>query len=53
MFELSAENAATAIRNVIFHSALLMQTVMKRLKLKLIYACVWCASARLIAHSIP
>lgn len=32
-FGLSAENAATAIRNVMFHSALLMQTVMKRLKL--------------------
>lgn len=33
LFELSAENAAAATRNVIFHSALLMQTVMKRLKL--------------------
>lgn len=33
LFELSAENATTAMRNVIFHSTLLMQTVMKRLKL--------------------
>jgi len=33
LFELSAENTATVIRNVIFHSALLMQAVIKRLKL--------------------
>lgn len=33
LFELSAENAATVIRNVIFHYALLMQAVIKRLKL--------------------
>lgn len=33
LLELSAENAATAIHNTIIHYTLLMQTVMKRLKL--------------------
>lgn len=33
LFELSAENAAIATRNTIIYYTLLMQTVMKRLKL--------------------
>lgn len=51
MFELFAENAVTAIRNTIIYYTLLIRAAMKKPWLN--HSCVWCASARLIAQSMP